>query len=201
MARKKKQISTLRTPDHARECMKELKALTIQMQMIESDTNLAVLRIQEESRKRLDPLAQQRNALEHDLKLYVEENRHLFTRVRQIVTSFGKYGLRKLPPSVTTLKKVKLGDAISRVREVITSLRRHVQPGKNYSDAELQNMSTRLSIYEPFLKRKESLDKEQVLAAYREGRVTDAELADFGLSIINDAEEFTYSIDLEESES
>ena len=85
MARKKKQTSTLHTPDDAKECMKELKALTIQMQMIENDTNLAVLRIQEESRKRLDPLAQQRNALEHDLKLYVEENQHLFARVRQIV--------------------------------------------------------------------------------------------------------------------
>ena len=94
-----------------------------------------------------------------------------------------------------------LADAIARVREVITALRRHVQPDKSYSDAELQNMSTRLSIYERFLKVKETLDKEQVLAAYREGRITDAELADFGLSITNDAEEFTYSIDLEESES
>lgn len=199
MAKKKK--TNLRGPEDAAACMRDLKDTIIRINTLENDTNAAVLRIQEASRERMLPLFERRNALELDLSLYVEENRSLFAKARHIVTQFGKYGLRKLPPSVVTLKKVKLGDVIARVREQILTLRRHVKSGQSYVDDELQAMSAKLTVLERFLKVKESLDKEQVLAAYREGKIDDEALRDYGLAIENDNEEFTYTIDFETTEN
>jgi len=199
MAKTKK--SNLRTPEEATDCLGELKDTLIRIAMLDTDTNAAVLRIQEVSRERMLPLFERRNALELDLSLYVEENRTLFAKVRQIVTQFGKYGLRKLPPSVVTLKKVKIGDVIARLREQITTLRRHVTAGESYLDDELQAMSAKLGVLERMLKVRESLDKEQVLAAYREGKIDDAALREYGLAIETDSEEFTYTIDFETTDN
>lgn len=197
----KKQKTTLRSPEDAANCLKELKDALIRISILEADTNAAVLRIQEASREKMLPLLERRNSLELDLSLYVNENRSLFAKARQIVTQFGKYGLRKLPPSVVTLKKVKIGDVIARMREQILTLRRHVKSGQPYVDDDLQAMSARLTVLERFLKVKESLDKEQVLAAYREGKIGDDALRDYGLAIETDNEEFTYTIDFETTEN
>ncbi len=195
---KPKQKTSLKSSVDAERCMADLKEVTLRLTQLDVHMNQSIQSIQDLTAAEAAPLLQRKLALETDLGLYVAENKTLFEKAKTIATAYGRYGLRKLPPSVKFMKKIKVGDVVERIITRCRELRRYITSDTPYETAVLASMQLELINAESLLRTTVTLDKEAVLSAHREKMITDDELANYGLAVQTDKEEFTYTLDIEQ---
>ncbi|MBU1096872.1 MAG: host-nuclease inhibitor Gam family protein [Bacteroidetes bacterium] len=136
----------------------------------EADMNNKIQKIKDKFDEETKEARASKELLEKELSAFCLLNKSEFQKNRTKTLLFGKVGFRTTPPKVTQLnRKYTVATTIELLKKIFT--------GK-------------------FLRTKEEMDKEALLAAYACGELTDDKLAAVGLKV-DQEDQFGYDIDWE----
>lgn len=162
-----KKQTTIKTFEDVDAKLRELGKHKIELKKKETEMNEEV----ESITAKYDALTKFRReqviSIEADIEAFCREHDSEFKKVRAMKLTFGRVGFRTLTESVVLLnKRYKWDGVLIAIKE---------------------------QFKRRFIRMVESLDKELILRKYREGKLTDAELAEAGLKI-DQGEEFVLKL-------
>lgn len=140
----------------------------------EADMNAAIQRLKEKFDTETENARQEKDSLVQHLEAFALMNKSLFAKTRSAKLLFGEIGFRVNPPKVLQLnRKYSVQTSIELLKKIFS--------GK-------------------YIRTKEEIDKENILASYAANELSDDKLAAVGLKIDQD-ENFIYKIDWEKLEN
>jgi phage host-nuclease inhibitor protein Gam len=148
----------------------ELAQLQSAISKKEADMNSRIQKVKDKFDEETKDARAAKELLEKEISAFCLLNKAEFQKNRSKTLLFGKVGFRTTPPKVTQLnRKYTVATTIELLKKIFT--------GK-------------------FLRTKEEVDKEALLAAYASGELTDDKLAAVGLKV-DQEDQFSYDIDWE----
>ena len=166
------QSKPVRTYEDADQTLLEIADCETQLQRAEAEMNEQIQKIRDEYEQNTHVIRAIKSSLEKEVERFCIMNKMDFEKQRSRDLVHGSLGFRNTPPKVTLLNRKYKWDTV-------LELLAKVRFGKD------------------FIRTKEEINKEQVLASYASKEIDDRKLASVGMKI-DQSEEFFLKIKWEE---